>query len=92
MRDLYEKNELTSAINRVVEDINHRFTLDVLDRIDLAGVTKNLRQRLEIRNREEQTVKLREAHAAEIKEYLDLLDLTEDVDVLHFPTMKPVKE
>ena len=92
LRELYEKKELTSAINRVVEDINHRFTLDVLDRIDLAGVTKNLRQRLEIRNREEQTVKLREAHAAEIKEYLDLLDLTEDVDVLHFPTMKPVKE
>lgn len=30
--DLYEKNELTSAINRVVEDINHRFTLGVLTR------------------------------------------------------------
>ena len=26
LRDLYEKNELTSVINRVVEDINHRFT------------------------------------------------------------------
>ena len=30
LRDLYEKNELTSVINRVVEDINHRFTLEVL--------------------------------------------------------------
>ena len=30
LRDLYEKGELTSAINRVVEDINHRFTLEVL--------------------------------------------------------------
>ena len=28
--DCYEKNELTSVINRVVEDINHRFTLSVL--------------------------------------------------------------
>ena len=27
---LYEKDELTGAINRVVEDINHRFTLEVL--------------------------------------------------------------
>lgn len=27
---LYEKGELTNAINRVVEDINHRFTVDVL--------------------------------------------------------------
>ena len=32
LRDLYEKNELTGAINRVVEDINHRFTLEVLTR------------------------------------------------------------
>ena len=30
LRDLYEKNELTGAINRVVEEINHRFTLEVL--------------------------------------------------------------
>ena len=30
LRDLYDKNELTSALNRVVEDINHRFTLEVL--------------------------------------------------------------
>lgn len=30
LRDLYEKDELTSAINRVVEDINHCFTLEVL--------------------------------------------------------------
>ena len=25
LRELYEKDELTSAINRIVEDINHRF-------------------------------------------------------------------
>lgn len=30
--ELYEKGELTSAINRVVEDINHRFTKEVLTR------------------------------------------------------------
>ena len=112
LRDLYEKNELTGAINRVVEDINHRFTLevltrdwksndlgisagnlrrdrnnptDILDRIDIVGVTDSLRKLLEIRNRSEQTMQLDDAHAAEIKEYLDLLDLTQDVDVLHMP-------
>ena len=110
--DLYDKNELTSAINRVVEDINHRFTLevlsqdwkshdlgisasnlrrdrknptDILDRIDLALVTDSLRKLLEIRNKAEQTVKLDDVHAAEIKEYLDLLDLTREIDVLHLP-------
>ena len=112
LRDLYDGNELTSAINRVVEDINHRFTLevltqdfkshdlgisasnlrrdrknptDILDRIDLAAVTESLRQLLDIRNRAEQTVVLDDVHAAEIKEYLDLLDLTQDIDVRYLP-------
>ena len=112
LHDLYEKGELTSAINRVVEDINHRFTLevlsqdwkshdlgifasnlrrdrenptDILDRIDLAAVTDSLRKLLEIRNKAERTVALDDIHAVQIKEYLDLLDLTRDIDVLHLP-------
>lgn len=112
LRDLYDKNELTSAINRVVEDINHRFTLevltqdwkshdlgisasnlrrdrenptDILDRIDLVAVTSSLRKLLEIRNKAEQTIELDDIHVAEIKEYLDLLDLTWEIDVLHLP-------
>ena len=112
LRDLYDKNELTSAINRVVEDINHRFTLevltqdwkshdlgisasnlrrdrenptDILDRIDLVAVTSSLRKLLEIRNKAEQTIELDNIHVAEIKEYLDLLDLTREIDVLHLP-------
>lgn len=112
LRDLYERDELTSAINRVVEDMNHRFTLevltrdfkshdlgisaqnlrrdredptDILDRIDLPAVTESLRQLLEIRNRAEQTALLDEAHAAEIKAYLELLDLTQSIGVRSLP-------
>ena len=112
LQDLYDKNELTSAINRVVEDINHRFTLevltqnfkshdlgisasnlrrdrkeptDILDCIDVAAVTESLRKLMEIRNKEEQTIKIDGAHAAEIKEYLDLLDLTQEIDVMYLP-------
>ena len=44
--DLYEKGELTSAINRVVEDMNHSFTKEVLTRTfrsrDLSVVSRNL--------------------------------------------------
>ena len=44
--DLYKKGELTSAINRVVEDMNHRFTKEVLTRTfrsgDLSVVSRNL--------------------------------------------------
>ncbi|MCD8133816.1 MAG: AAA family ATPase [Clostridiales bacterium] len=46
LHELFEKGELTSAINRVVEDINHRFTREVLTRTfvsgDLAISTRNL--------------------------------------------------
>jgi len=97
LRELYEKNELTSAINRVVEDINHRFTqetlmrtfessdlavsagnlrrdranpTDILDRIDVLAVTKQLRLALEIRNKEEQQVEIQNVHVSEIQEYL----------------------
>lgn len=47
LQELYEANELTSAINRVVEDVNHRFTLEVLTRDfvshDLSISARNLR-------------------------------------------------
>ena len=110
--DLYDKGELTSAINRVVEDINHRFTLDVLtrdfvsndlgisannlrkdrkrpvntlDRIDKAVFTEGLRKALDILNQPEQTVTITEDHRREIKEYLDLLDLTVDIPTEFLP-------
>lgn len=45
--ELYENNELTSVINRVVEDVNHQFTLDVLTKDfishDLGISKRNLR-------------------------------------------------
>ena len=111
--ELYDTNELTSAINRVVEDQTHRFTVevltrdfksndlalsarnlrrdraqpnDVLDRVDAKSVTQRLMELLEIRNRSEQTVALEPAHAAEIREYLALLDLTQNVDIVTMPS------
>lgn len=107
--ELYDLNELTSAINRIVEDINHRFTIevltkdfvsndlslsaknllrdknepdDVLYRIDKQKVTEDLRKLLEIRNRSEQSVNITDIHKTEIKQYLDLLDLTVDLDTV----------
>lgn len=85
LRELYDKNELTSVINRVVEDMNHRFTVDTLDRIDTCQVTEKLRAALEIRNREEQSVQISDSHTIEIKEYLRLLDLITDIDIDHIP-------
>ena len=88
LADLFDKNELTSAINRVIEDINHRFTVDVLTKDFIShdlGVSNGLRRVLEILNKNEQSIKITNAHRIEIKEYLDLLDLTVDIPTEFIP-------
>ncbi|MBQ9308798.1 MAG: AAA family ATPase [Clostridia bacterium] len=112
LMDLYDKGELTGAIHRVVEDINHRFTVDVLtrdfisndlglsaknirkdrsmpsrvlDQIDKEAFTEGFRKVLEILNQSGQTVTITEDHRREIKEYLDLLDLTVDIPTEFLP-------
>lgn len=104
LRELYEANELTGAINRIIESMNHQFLLrtltrpfrshdlasaaellrkqrnpekrsDILDRIDRDSVIEGLMQLLEIRNLEDQQVGITKAHVAEIREYLQALDL-----------------
>ena len=119
LQELYEHDELTSAINRIVEDINHRFTLevltkdfqssdleisrknlrrdreqptDVLDRIDLLEVTGRLRHLLEIRNLPEQSVEFSDVHISEIREYLDLLDLTHEVGIFTLPSAEKLRD
>lgn len=108
LQSLYEAGELTGAINRIIEDMNHRFLIrilinkfkshdlgsaadvlrrerdperrnDILDRIDKDAVTKRLMDFLEIRNREDQSIGITNAHVEEIKEYLKALDLIVDV-------------
>ena len=108
LQSLYEAGELTGAINRIIEDMNHRFLVrilinkfkshdlgsvadvlrkerdperrnDILDRIDKEAVTKRLMDLLEIRNQEDQSIGITNAHVEEIKEYLKALDLIVDV-------------
>lgn len=117
LAELYEKNELTNAINRVVEDINHRFTKEVimrkfksgdlsrsarnlrrdrfapntiLDDIDIESFTAQLKSLLEILDEEEQSVKVADIHATEIKEYLLLLDLIYEIDSRSFPNVNDI--
>ena len=104
LQSLYEAGELTGAINRIIEDMNHRFVLevltrpfvshdlgitarnlkrerdpgkrtDILDVIDKETVIKNLMKILDIRNKEEQKIGITSSHAAQIKKYLEALDL-----------------
>ncbi len=118
---LYEAGELTSAINRIIEDMNHRFLIsvltedftshdlrltaanlrkerdlqkrtDVLDTIDAEAVTRRLMELLDIRNREEQSIGITQAHINEIKEYLTALELIVDCPIeTADPDTKPVE-
>ncbi|MCR5652271.1 MAG: AAA family ATPase, partial [Ruminococcus sp.] len=110
--DLYQKGELTNVINRVVENINHSFTTEVIEKafkssdisitarnllrdrerpidikehFNLDIVTLGIMQALEILNKEEQTIDIEESHMAQIKEYLTLLDLVAEVDLVSLP-------
>ena len=109
--ELYQNGELTGAINRIIEDMNHDFLVsvldrdfeshdygeaasnlrrardieqrtDILDRINRNDITTHLMQILEIRNKNASDTTLTEAHVAEIKAYLKILDLIETSQVL----------
>ena len=67
LQELYERDELTSAINRVVEDLNHRFTLEVLTRDFRSGDLERSRKNLR-RDREQPT---------DVLDRIDLKEVTE---------------
>ncbi len=114
LSDLYEMNELTSVINRVVEHENKKFTIDVLTKTfesgDFSLTAKNLikdrdhptdilylvdkekiiewfRKEHNILNKPEMKVEITNAHVKEIKEYLKLLDLIIDIDVINMSNL-----
>ena len=114
LAELYEAKELINAINRVVEDMNHRFTIevltkdfrssdlslsaqnllrdrnepnDILYRVDAEQITEQLMELLNIKNKPKLQVELTDAHRYEIKEYLELLDLTIDLDVVYMSNL-----
>ncbi len=104
LQDLYDAGELTGCINRIIEDMNHRFVLsvltrdfksndlglaarnlrnekdpekrtDILDTVDIPQVTRALMKMLEIKNQDEQIIEITPSHIAQIRKYLEALDL-----------------
>ena len=78
---LYESGELTNAINRIIEDMNHRFLVDVVVRefksADLSNAAKNLR---------------RERDPAKRTEILDIIDEQPVVKRMDILEMKNIEE
>ena len=119
--DLYKKDELTNAINRIIEDMNQAFTVDVitrdfkssdlgsakdllrrekdetkrtdfLDNFDASEVTKKLMDILKIRNKERQSIEIKDIHIQEITEYLKALDLLQIVYTENIPISNKKEE
>ena len=80
LKELYEAGELTNAINRIIQNMNHDFTVKVVTEQfksrDLRSAAQLLRK-----ERDVQEVVVTPAHLAEIREYLTALDLIETVEV-----------
>ena len=90
--DLYEKKELTSAINRVVEDMNHRFTLETMTRAfqshDLGISRNNLR-----RDRDQPSSVLSEVDEAAVTERLrQMLEIREKSEMQVSLTQEHIRE
>ena len=119
--DLYKKDELTNAINRIIEDMNQAFTVDVitrdfkssdlgsakdllrrekdeskrtdfLDTFDASEVTKKLMDILKIRNKERQSIEIKDIYIQEITEYLKALDLLQIVYTENIPISNKKEE
>ena len=92
--DLYKKGELTNAINRVVEDMNHRFTKEVLTRTfrsgDLSVASRNMlkdrRKSFDLESNID-----REKVERSLKTMMDILDKEEqtvEIDEAHASQIK----
>lgn len=93
--ELYEKKELTNAINRVVEDINHRFTIDVITRAfkssDLSISAKNL-----LKDRDNAVDILNNINREKVEERLmqalDIINIEEQTADIDYACVMEIKE
>lgn len=111
LRDLYEHDELTNAINRIINDMNHEFLLSVitskfkssdygsskqllykeqdeviqtaLGDIDVEQVLSQLKQLIDVKEKEELAYPIDQKSVNQIKLYLFKLDLIQDVDIIY---------
>lgn len=84
LRELYEKGELTNVINRIVQHMNHRFVLRVVEdefkshdfgSANEKQILERLKAIIEVKEKSETTVPITQEHIDKVKKYLLMLDL-----------------
>lgn len=61
------------------------YPMNIKNHMDIDKVTYGIMQALDIINKEEQSIDIKEAHMVQIKEYLVMLDLIMDIDLRYLP-------
>lgn len=82
LRELYEQNELTNVINRIIEDMSHRFVLSVIeDKFDLHDLG-SARQLLTKDKEEKRRTALYNINTEEvINKFKEIVDIKEKEDL-----------
>ncbi len=83
VQETFESTDIAITARNMLHD--RLSPIDIKAHLDLDAVTFGIMQALDILNREEQTIDIEESHMAQIKEYLTLLDLIAEVDLVSLP-------
>ena len=78
----FKSGDLHRTSNNLLKDKNNEYYSNLFQLVDMDQINEWFRHALDIYNRYEMTVPITEGHVAEIREYLKLLDLTVDIDVV----------
>ena len=79
----FKSHDISVTASNLLRDRQN--PINIKEHMDLDAVTFGIMQMLDILNKEEQSVDISDAHMAQIKEYLTLLDLVTDIDLEYLP-------
>ena len=79
----FKSSDIAVTANNLLKDREN--PINIKNHMDLEAITKGMMEMLDILNKEEQSIDISDAHMIQIKEYLTLLDLVEEVNLEYLP-------
>ena len=81
----FESHDISVTAKNLLKDREN--PINIKEHMDIDAVTLGIMQMLDILNKEEQSIDISDAHMAQIKEYLTLLDLVTEIDLEYLPNV-----
>lgn len=82
----FKSHDLSQTASNLLKDRENPINLKA--HMDIDVVTEGLMKALDILNKEDQSIEVNDAHMAQIKEYLLILDLIDEIDLEYLPDVK----